>query len=244
MEYGIQMYSLRDITDKDMDLALKSVAEMGYKFVEFAGFFGHPTEKIKAMLDNYGLYCSSTHTGWGEVANNFEETVKYHKTIGNKNIIVPGADLGNQEKIDAFVEMVNKFQPMLAAEGIDFHYHNHSHEFEQDNGKYLMDVLGENTKPEDLKFELDVYWVYRGGVNPIRYMKKYADRLEVFHMKDGNKYDGTPVGYGEVDVEGVLKTAKEIGLAWAVVEAESGTTPERQMEDVRMSAEFLKDKIN
>ena len=110
MEYGLQMYSVRDITDKDLDGALKKVAEIGYKFVEFAGFFGHSAQEVKDMLDKYGLRVSGTHTGWNEVADHFEETVAYHKTIGNKNIIVPGADLSSQEKIDAFIKMANEFQ--------------------------------------------------------------------------------------------------------------------------------------
>ena len=92
MEYGIQMYSVRDFTKDDLDGALRRVSELGYKFVEFAGFFGHSAEDVKAMLDKYGLRVSGTHTGWQEVAEHFDETVAYHKIIGNKNIIVPGAD--------------------------------------------------------------------------------------------------------------------------------------------------------
>lgn len=244
MKLGLQMYSLRDVCKDDYEKALKFAAECGYQGVEFAGFFNIPAEEMKAMLDKYGLEAMGSHTGWDIIDGDFDNMVSYNKTVGNTRIICPGVGMEKEADAKEYAEKFSAASKKLAEHGMTMGYHNHSHEFEQDNGKYLMDVLGENTNPEDLKFELDVYWVYRGGVNPIRYMKKYADRLEVFHMKDGNKYDGTPVGYGEVDVEGVLKTAKEIGLAWAVVEAESGTTPERQMEDVRMSAEFLKDKIN
>ena len=119
MEYGIQMYSVRDITEKNMDGALKALAEMGYKFVEFAGFFGIPADEIKAMLDKYGLKVSGTHTGWQEIAEHYEETLAYHKAIGNTRIIVPGADLTTKAKLDAFIDMMNEFQPKLAAEGID-----------------------------------------------------------------------------------------------------------------------------
>ena len=63
MKYGLQMYSVRDVTDKDLAGALKKVAEMGYGIVEFAGFFGHEAAEVKAMLDEYGLECLSTHSG-------------------------------------------------------------------------------------------------------------------------------------------------------------------------------------
>ena len=80
-EYGLQLYSVRDITGKDLDGALAQVAALGYKYVEFAGFFGIPAEEIKAMLDKYGLVVSGTHTGWREIADHFEETVAYHKAM-------------------------------------------------------------------------------------------------------------------------------------------------------------------
>ena len=67
--YGLQLFSLRDMTDKDLGAALKAVAEMGYKYVEYAGFFGHPAEQVKAWQDEYGLACSGTHTGHGELPN-------------------------------------------------------------------------------------------------------------------------------------------------------------------------------
>ena len=109
MEYGIQLYSVRDLTEKNLDDALRQVSALGYRFVEFAGFFGHSAEDVRAMLEKYNLTVSGTHTGWKEIAERFEETVAYHKAIGNRNIIIPGADLSDQAKLDAFVEMVNTF---------------------------------------------------------------------------------------------------------------------------------------
>ena len=92
--YGIQLYSVRDITEKNLPEALEQVAALGYKEVEFAGFFGYSAEEIKKMLDKNGLTVSGTHTGWEELTpENIEKTVEYHRTIGNHNIIVPGADL-------------------------------------------------------------------------------------------------------------------------------------------------------
>ena len=142
MEYGIQMYSVRDLTKDNLDEALRQVAALGYKMVEFAGFFGHSAQEVKAMLDKYGLRVSGTHTGWQEVAEHFDETVAFHKIIGNTNIIVPGADLSDQKKLDAFVEMANEFQPKLAKEGISFGYHNHAHEFRpNEDGSMIHDQI-------------------------------------------------------------------------------------------------------
>lgn len=237
MEYGIQMYSLRDITDKDMNLALRSVAEMGYKFVEFAGFFGHKAEEIKAMLDFYGLTCSSTHTGWNEVADNFAETVRYHKAIGNQNIIVPGADLNCQEKLDAFIKMVNEFQPRLADEGIAFHYHNHSHEFIPNaDGSMIHAQLEDRT---NILFQIDTYWAFASHLDPVKTITRLKDRIRLIHLKDGDGgHNGCSLGMGAAPVAAVREKAIELGFRM-VVESE-GLNP-TGTEEVRRCINYLKE---
>ncbi len=244
MKLGLQMYSLRDVCKEDYEKALKFASECGYEGVEFAGFFNIPADEMKALLEKYNLIAMGSHTGWEIIDEDFDNMVAYNKAVGNDRIICPGVPMKDAASTIDFANKFNAASKKLKEVGMTLYYHNHSFEFEQDGGKYLMDILGENTTPDSLKFELDVYWVYHGGVNPVRYMKKYADRLDIFHIKDGDKYDGTPVGMGEVDIDGVLAFAKAHGMDWAVVEAESGTTPDKQMEDVRLSAEYLKDKLN
>ena len=221
MEYGIQMYSVRDITEKNMDGALKALAEMGYKFVEFAGFFGIPADEIKAMLDKYGLKVSGTHTGWQEIAEHYEETLAYHKAIGNTRIIVPGADLTTKAKLDAFIDMMNEFQPKLAAEGITLGYHNHDHEFKpNEDGSMIYPQLVEKT---NLGLEIDTYWAYVGGQDPIEMMERLKDRVHVVHLKDGTKDgEGTHLGKGTAPVKAVIAKATEMGIPM-VVESESLT---------------------
>ena len=236
MEYGIQMYSVRDLTKDNLDEALRQVAELGYKFVEFAGFFGHTAEEVKAMLDKYGLKVSGTHTGWQEVANNFEETVAFHKTIGNKNIIVPGCDLSNQEKLDEFVAMANEFQPKLEAEGISFGYHNHAHEFRPNvDGSMIYDQLVYRT---NLNLEIDTYWAYVGMQHPIELMERLKDRLRVIHIKDGYENgDGMPLGMGTAPVADVYAKAVEMGLPMVV---ESETCNPDGMTEAKICIEYLK----
>ena len=81
MDYGIQMYSLRDTTEQDMEGSLRAVADMGYKLVEFAGFGGNPAEKVAEWLDTYGLTCHSTHTGHAWVVQDLEG-MQVMRTLG------------------------------------------------------------------------------------------------------------------------------------------------------------------
>ena len=129
MEYGLQLYSVRDFTEKDLASTLEKVAKIGYRYVEFAGFFGHSAEEVKAMLEVNGLKVSGTHSSLQDLDNDFAATVKYHHAIGNTNYIIPGAPWNTAAELDETIAKLNKYKPMLAAEGITLAYHNHDGEF-------------------------------------------------------------------------------------------------------------------
>ena len=225
MKYGIQMYSLRDVTANDFEGALKAVAEMGYKMVETAGFFKHPAEEVKAMLEHYGLEICSTHTGYKELFDKFDETLEYHKKVGCKNIILPSAPFATREGITYTVDSINRFQPIIEAEGMKLHYHNHSKEFLPNyDGQIAEDELAKRTK---VNFELDTFWVYNAGLDPLAVMEQYNDRLYFIHLKDGiaerdsetGKAIGKSVGSGNAPVVDVRNKAIEMGLN-IVIESE------------------------
>ena len=234
-EYGIQMYSVRDITEKDMPGALRALAEMGYKNVEFAGFFGIPAEEIK-LLDDNGLKVSGTHTGWNEIAEHFEETVAYHKAIGNTRIIIPGADLTTKAKLDAFIDMLNEFQPKLAAEGITLGYHNHDHEFKpNEDGQIIYDEI---VARSNVALEIDTYWAYAAGKDPVAMMEALKDRLPVIHIKDGlSNREGKPLGQGTAPVAAVYAKAVELNVPMVV---ESETLQPDGLTEAKICIDYLK----
>ena len=105
--YGLQLYSLRDMTATDFEGALRAAAMLGYSSIEFAGFFGHSASDVRAMLDRYGLTVSSTHTGWRELLpEKLDETIRYHKELGCDSLIVPAGSFGTPEKAEAFIELL------------------------------------------------------------------------------------------------------------------------------------------
>jgi len=236
MTYGIQMYSLRDITGADLDGALKAVAEMGYKTVEFAGFFGHSAEDVKAMLDKYGLVCAGTHSGLADLVNDFDATVKYHKTIGNTKYIIPGHDLSTREKLDAFIDACNEIAPKLRAEGIELGFHNHSGEFIETAEGYVIHT--ELEKRCDVFFELDCYWAYVAKLDPVATLERLGDRVKCIHLKDGTPEGrGYSLGLGSAPVKAVrdYALAHDLGI---VVESE-GLEPTGK-EEVQRCIDYLK----
>ena len=221
-KYGLQLYSVRDAMEADFEDALKKVAEMGYTYVEFAGFFGRSAEEVKALLDKYGLIISGTHTSWEQLKPEvIEETVKYHTTIGNPHFIIPSANLATLEKIAEVVEVVNFAQPILEKAGIKLSFHNHSREFEVKPWGSTSHT--ELEKQTDMGFEIDTFWAWNAGTDPLQVMERLKDRICVIHLKDGFKGGkGIPLGEGEAPVAAVRKKAIEMGLTM-VVESESLT---------------------
>ena len=230
MEYGLQMYSLRDITGEDLKGALKKVSEIGYKGVEFAGFFGHPAEEVKGWLQEFGLRVTGTHTSYDLLVNDFDATVAYHKAIGCDTLIVPGADISNAKAVEELVNNMNKWQPLLEKEGISLQYHNHHREFlPNDDGQIPIEELYKRT---NIKFEIDTYWAFVAKRDPVEIITRMKDRMTHIHLKDGNGgYTGYSLGMGTAPVKAVWERAKELGL-YMVVESE-GCDPDGVSEVTR-----------
>jgi len=235
-EYGLQLYSVRDFSQKDLDYTLKEVAAMGYDYVEFAGFFGNSAEAVREMLDKYGLWCSSTHTGWTELRDNFEGTISYHKTIGCKNIIIPGGDFSTKAKLDEFIDFLNNTQPLVEKEGLTLGYHNHSHEFlPNQDGLYIHAELEKRT---NVQFQIDTYWAFAAKLDPIETCERLRSRMSFIHLKDGDGgHKGYALGEGVAPVKAVRDYAIKNNL-YMVVESE--TLDPDGLSEVRRCIEFLR----
>jgi len=216
---GLQLYSVRDSMQTDLEGTLQKVRELGYTAVEFAGFFHRTPGQVNALLEQYGLCLWGTHSSFDDLTDRFEETVAYHKSIGNRYYIIPAYDLSSQEKLDRFISLANPLCQKLAAEGITLAYHNHDWEFrELPDGTTAFEQLVDRT---GLKFEVDTYWAFVGMKDPIGLMEKLGDRLIMAHIKDGtvNKED-KPLGMGETPVAQIVAYAKAKGIPM-VVESET-----------------------
>ncbi|MCI5648383.1 MAG: sugar phosphate isomerase/epimerase [Fusicatenibacter sp.] len=236
MEYGLQLFSVRDVTEKDLAFALEQVAKIGYKYVEFAGFFGHDAKEVKVMLDANGLIVSGTHSSLDDLVNDFAGTVKYHQAIGNTNYILPGAPYRTAAELDDTIAKLNKFKPMLAAEGIMLGYHNHSGEFLPNaDGQIPHEEMERRTS---VQFEIDTYWAYVAGKDPVELITRLKDRVKVIHLKDGlQNGEGFALGEGTAPVAAVYDKAKELGIQMVV---ESETLKPDGLSEVTRCMEYLR----
>lgn len=265
---GLQLYSVRDDMEKDMDATLKAVSEMGYDCVEFAGYFGHSSKEVKAMLEKYGLEAISVHQTYEPFLEDGENMVKYIKDIGAKYSAIPWLGLEfhrGGEKYD--YDTIKKVAEFLAENDLCMLYHNHDFEFNMVDGKYLIDWIYEYIPENLLKTEIDTCWVRYAGFDPCEYIEKYAGRAPIVHLKDfvctkkplgpvyalidgEGKVDKTSnreetgfmfksLGQGCQDFKSIIASAEKAGTEYLIVEMDQ--SPEMPaLESVKISRDYLK----
>lgn len=207
---GLQLVSVKDNVESNLDATLKEVAEMGYDCVEFArNFFGYPVEDVKAVCEKYGLEPVSTHHRFSEMVENPAEILRKFKTIGIKYAAVPFVfpDVWIDDR-DAFVAKLERVCNTFKENGVQLMYHNHDHELLYEvEGKPALDWLYE--KVDLLSPQLDICWVQYAGKNPYEYIKKYGERQEILHLKDF-ECENLPQGnLFETDMEIIYSTDPE-----------------------------------
>ena len=208
MDWLIQLWSVKDETAKDFPGTLKRLGELGYKGVEFAGYGGYSAEEMKKMLDDAGLYSVGSHTGIEVFRDGFEEELEYHKVLGSKYIIIPYVELKTKEQIDELIYLLNKWSPVAKEAGIMLGYHNHQHEFEKFDGKYIMDIIAENTD-DNVILELDVFWAEYADVNPVEYIKAMGKKIGLIHVKQiGKTTENCQLSEGRIDMAEVVEASK------------------------------------
>ena len=236
-EYGLQMYSVRDLAKDDMESALRQVAEIGYKLIEFAGLYENSAEDLVRMLKENNLKLSGTHTGWKMLMpDTIDQTIAYHKALGNDYIIIPNYDLSKKENLDTLIDLINTIQPKLAAEGITLGYHNHDYEFKMaDYGQIPHEEIEKRTSVE---FEIDTYWAYAAGRDPIAELERLKHRIRVIHLKDGfSDRRGMALGEGTAPVAAVREWCLKNGVRMVV---ESETCQPTGIEEVTRCMNYLK----
>ena len=235
-QIALQLFSINNISkEKGLRETLRVTAELGYNSVEFAGYFGLTIDEIKEALKKYNLSVAGAHIGISEFENNYEDTVKGLKELGAYSACVPHAKFDTAEEWANFGKRLNAIGEKLRKDGILFGFHNHVIEFEELNGKKVIDIIFENCDPENVFFEFDTRHCAIAGVNPVSYAMKYSGRIPVLHARDTNMEKDTATGSGVVDFKSVDREANGI-KAFVVENGNIGSN----LDELRDSAAFLK----
>lgn len=226
-QVGIQLYSVRDLCAQDYLGTIRQIAEIGYRNVELAGYYGVSARELKAALADAGLNAPSAHIGLNNdepVAEQVKRQLEYAQELGLKRYIVPYYPLGDNPTEDGIARMASRLEEaarIVTEGGLAFGYHNHAFEFQKVNGTPAIDLLLARISPELMFMEFDLGWVKVGGEDPAAYVKKYAGRVPVVHAKDF-KEDGndTEIGRGSVDWDAALSACEASGTEYVIIEQE------------------------
>ncbi|HYG79676.1 MAG TPA: sugar phosphate isomerase/epimerase [Pyrinomonadaceae bacterium] len=241
---GMQLYMVRRELEKDFEGTLKRVAELGYKEVEFAGYFDHPPKEVRAVLDRYRLSAPAGHVPHTALRGSLGEMIEAARVIGHKYVLVAWLPEEERRSLDDYrrhAELFNRAGEKLKKAGLQFAYHNHDFEFMPLGGQLPYDLLLERTDPGLVKLELDLYWIAKGGADPLKYFAKQPGRFPLLHVKD---MDSTPrryfteVGRGVIDFKTIFARAGKAGVKHYFVEQDE--TPGSPFDSLKISMDYLK----
>ena len=226
---GLQLYSVRKECAQDLPRVLAAVSKMGYQGVEFAGYHGRTASELRKMLDDNGLACCGTHTAIDTLlGDNFKKTVEFHKTLGNKHLIVPWLPEKYRESAKAWRATAKRFDELAAkAKEVDMRvgYHAHACDFKKHDGTTGWDIFFGGTTP-DVVMQLDTGNCMGGGEDPVAVLKRFPGRAITVHLKEHGGKPGAPIGEGDVPWAKVFEACETIGgTQWYVVEHETGKKP-------------------
>ena len=281
---GIQLFSLPKSLDKDFVGSVKMLAQMGYKELELfgpypfsdtaaiegwkqagkmlgfngSGYFGKTTKEVKMILDDNGLTSPTAHTDFATLLNNMDKLGEAGAILGHKYVVLPAIPDDKRKTLDDYkrtAEAFNKIGENAKKVGLKFAYHNHGYGFKAVDGKIPFDFLMEQTDPNLVFLEMDIFWTAAAGIDPIAYLDKYGKRYRLLHLKDmktkktfsgdgGNMGQWmelfpsmTTAGDGVMDLAGIVKKAQSLGIKHYLVEQDMVAQPEIAL---KRSIDFLK----
>jgi sugar phosphate isomerase/epimerase len=248
---GLQLYTVRDAMKSDFAGTLAKVAAIGYRQVEFAGYFDRDPSEIRALLDKNHLVAPSAHVDYAVVENKWQQTLDAAHAIGHSYIVCPWIEESQRQQPDGWkraAELFNRAGEASRKANIQFAYHNHNFEFAPSptlGGKLPYDFLLAETDANLVAMEMDLCWISVGGRDPVEYFEKYPGRFPLVHVKDWKGHGGniddakekmSAVGQGDIDWTRIFAKSGKAGIKHYFVENDEPSSP---FDNIRQSFTYL-----
>lgn len=231
---GLQLYTLRNPISKDVRGVIAKVADIGFREVETfgyspkGGFWGLKPNEFKSLIRSHDIKSPSGHYNFepyfgSNNMDNLKENIEAAQELDQKYLTVPYLSEPLRKNLDSYkslAEKLNQAAVLAKQGGLQLAYHNHDFEFMNFNGTTGYDILTRETSPEDLKFELDIYWAVKAGKDPIALFEQNPGRYAMWHVKDMDRTDKsyTEVGSGTIDYSKIFAKYKLSGMKHYFVE--------------------------
>jgi sugar phosphate isomerase/epimerase len=250
---GLQLYSVRAQMAKDPEGTLAEVHSWGIKYVELAGTYGIAPEKFKVMLTDHGLDAVSGHFPYDDWSKDPEAVLRQARDLGLVEVgcaWIPHTGAFDEAACRRAIDVFNRAGVLASQHHMHFFYHTHGYEFQPYGGGTLFDLLMRETYVDDVKFEMDIFWIVHGGQDPVELLDEYAGRWELMHLKDMRKGTKTglltgqsdvnndvALGTGVIDLPAIMKEARKVGVQWYFIEDESSASEDQ----IPQSLVYLRD---
>jgi len=243
---GIQLYTIREMVNKDFTGTLKILSEIGYNSVEAAGygdrkFYGFEPQEYAKICKDYGMLPISSHSGIN--LENAEFVIEDTAKAGMSYLVLPSIPKEKRQTLEDYKHLAEEFNLIgekCNKSGLKFGYHNHAFEFEKIEDQVPYDILLETTDPDLCFMQVDLFWMVYGGFDPFNYFKRYPGRFELWHVKDMDKSEqreSTEIGQGIIDFPELFRKQKKSGMKYYFVEQEEFKMD--MVESITMSYDYL-----
>jgi sugar phosphate isomerase/epimerase len=246
---GVQLYTVREQAEQDLNAVLAHISMIGYKEVEtYWNVYTHPAKKLQSMIVDNGMSVPSGHFDY----DGLESKLDYAKELGVQYVVCPMLPKDMWTSADGFKKAAAQFDKwgeQVNKMGMQFGFHNHNYEFQKFGNTTGFDILTQNTDAKLVCLEMDCYWITQAGQDPVAMLKKFGSRIQLLHLKD--RQPGFPttqmlgpdaehiteVGSGTIDWKAVIETGQQTGVKHFFVERDNGSTP--PFESLRISYNYL-----
>ncbi len=228
---GAQLYTVRQFTKTIEDVAatLKKVADIGYTAIQVSAFGPVEPADVAKICRDHQLTVAATHLPWQRFLEDLDGVIELHKLWGCTHPAIGGlpGEYRSRDGIRRFADELAPVAERLAAEGMDFSYHNHNHELAKfDCEKTWLETLYDAIPPEQLKAEIDTYWIQAGGGDPAWWLGKCAGRIPVIHLKDmavsaEREVRMAEIGEGNLNWAAILEAGEAGGVEYYLVEQDN-----------------------
>lgn len=238
---GLQLFTVRDPLATDPEGTLRRVADAGYREVELAGLAGMTATTFQERLKRHRLAVPSIHADYDSLRGDLDGVLREARTFGASYVVCPSVDAQERRTADDWKRVCRTLAQagrIVGSHGLALAYHNHDYEFVPfADGATPFDLLLRETDPEDVKLELDVYWVAKGGLDPVRCLRDNAGRIALVHLKDLGQSGATvELGAGTLAMEQIVGAALAIGTKHLFVELDDSADP---LHSIGISLRFL-----
>jgi sugar phosphate isomerase/epimerase len=226
---GLELYTVRSEMQKDVAATIARVAKIGYKEVEFAGYFNLEPARIRGLLDTNGLTSPSVHTAIEVLEGDFDKQAAAAKVIGHQVLIVPSLNTRPLTTADSWKGIAKRFNALgrkAHDAGLRFAFHNHAVEPKLLNGFRPYDIMLGETDPALVDFQMDLYWMIKAGGDPLAYFASNPGRFISVHIKDATKapeLEMRDVGAGAIDWAKIFAQRAKAGIKYFMVEHDDPT---------------------